>query len=595
MFEMEFSEGSSTQEALSQEDRKFLAIVENGIRHREDGHYEMPMPLKVPTPALPNNHEVALRHLNQLKRKFKTDKRYRDDHAVFMEKVLSNGFAEEVPPVEVEASNEGKVWYIPHHGVYHPKKLTKIRVVFDCSIEFHNESLNKHLLQGPDLTNNLVGVLCSFRKEPVVLMGDIEGMFHQVGVAEQDRDLLRFLWWKDGDLTKEPAEFRMTVHLFGATSSPASANYALKMSANDNEKNLGAEAANFICRDFYVNRLTSVESIQDAVALNNNTKGMCKRGGFKLHKFTSSHKEVIEAIPIEEQAKGIQSIDLDKEAIPVERALGVQWCVEKDSFHFRIVLKDCPCTRRGILSTVSSIYDPLGFVAPALMEGKKILQERCWEKADWDDSVLENIKARWERWREELPTVEELPIPRCYKPSNFGRIAEAQLHHFSDASTQGYSKWSYLRLRNDEGYIHCSFVIGKAGVALLKPVTVPRLELTAAVVTVKTSVQLQWELDYEGAEEVFWTDIKVVLGYISIKTRRFHIFVSNRVQQIQEQSSPDQWHEVSAPKDFRNQVGLLDQPLCGKIMPVGPYTLQAKLKKSSHCLKMIPKSRAKLP
>lgn len=128
MFEMEFSEGSSTQEALSQEDRKFLAIVENGIRHREDGHYEMPMPLKVPTPALLNNHEVALHHLNQLKRKFKTDKRHRDDYAVFMEKVLSNGFAEEVPPVEVEASNEGKVWYIPHHGVYHPKKLTKIRV-----------------------------------------------------------------------------------------------------------------------------------------------------------------------------------------------------------------------------------------------------------------------------------------------------------------------------------------------------------------------------------------------------------------------------------------------------------------------------------
>ena len=167
MFEMGFSECSSTQEALSQEDRKFLAIVEGGIRHCEDSHYEMPLPLKVPAPVLPNNREVALRRLNQLKRRFKTDKRYKDDYNAFMEKVLSNGFAEEVPPVEVEASNEGKVWYIPHHGVYHPKKPTKIRVVFDCSAEFHNESLNKHLLQGPDLTNNLVGVLCRFWKEPV--------------------------------------------------------------------------------------------------------------------------------------------------------------------------------------------------------------------------------------------------------------------------------------------------------------------------------------------------------------------------------------------------------------------------------------------
>lgn len=116
-----------------------------------------------------------------------------------------------------------------------------------------------------------------------------------------------------------------------------------------------------------------------------------------MHKFTSSHKEVIEAIPIEDRAEGIQSIDLDKEAIPMERALGVQWCVEKDSFQFRIALKDCPYTRRGILSTVSSIYDPLGFVAPVLMEGKKILQELCREKADWDDPVPEDIKARWER------------------------------------------------------------------------------------------------------------------------------------------------------------------------------------------------------
>ena len=388
-------------------------------------------------------------------------------------------------------------------------------------------------------------------------MGDIEGMFHQVGVAEQDRDLLRFLWWKDGNLTTEPAEYRITVHLFGATSSPACANYALKMAANENEKDLGSEAANFIHRDFYVDDgLTSVESVPDAVILIKNTKEMCRRGGFTLHKFTSSHKEVIEAIPIEDRAEGIQSIDLDKEAIPMERALGVQWCVEKDLFQFRIVLKDRPCTRRGILSTVSSIYDPLGFVTPVLMEGKKILQELCREKADWDDPDPENIKARWERWREELPSLEEISIPRCYKPSNFGRIAKAQLHHFSDASTQGYGQCSYLRLINDEGSIHCSFVIGKARVSPLKHVTVARLELTTAVVSVRTSAQLQRELDYEGVEEVFWTNSKVVLGYISNETRRFHIFVSNRVQQIQEQSSPDQWHYVdtkSNPADHASR------------------------------------------
>ncbi len=327
MFETDFLEGNSSQEALSQEDRKFLSIVESGIRHCEDGHYEMPLPLRVPASILPNNREVALRRLIQLKRRFQRDRKYKDDYTAFMEKVISNGFAEKVPPMEAESSGkagpnqseERQAWYIPHHGVYHPKKLTKIRVVFDCSSEFQNESLNKHLRQGPDLTNNLVGVLCRFRKEPVALMCDIEGMFHQVRVAEQDRDLLRSLWWEDGDTTKELTEFRIKVHLFGATSSPGCADCALKMSANDNETDLGPEAANFIRKNFYVDDgLTSVESVHDAVTLIKDTKEMCRRGGFKLHRITSSHKEVIEAIPIDDRAEGIQNIDLDKEELPVE-------------------------------------------------------------------------------------------------------------------------------------------------------------------------------------------------------------------------------------------------------------------------------------
>ena len=118
MFKMDFSERSSTQEALSQEDRKFLAIVESGIRHCKDGHYEMPLPLKVPAPALPNNCQVDLHRSNQLKRRFKTDKKYKDDYTAFMEKVISNGFAEKVPSIEAEVhentglaqTEERKVW-----------------------------------------------------------------------------------------------------------------------------------------------------------------------------------------------------------------------------------------------------------------------------------------------------------------------------------------------------------------------------------------------------------------------------------------------------------------------------------------------------
>lgn len=100
--------------------------------------------------------------------------------------------AAERVPTEQLAFFDGRVQYIPHHGVYHSKKK-KLRVVFDCGATFQGMSLNSQVLQGPDLTSLLVGVLTRFRKEPVVLMADVEAMFHQVSVPAEESDLLRFL------------------------------------------------------------------------------------------------------------------------------------------------------------------------------------------------------------------------------------------------------------------------------------------------------------------------------------------------------------------------------------------------------------------
>lgn len=149
-------------------------------------------------------------------------------------------------------------------------------------------------------------------------------------------------------------------------------------------------------------------------------KEMCKKGEFDLHKFVSNSKEVIHSIPVKDRAEDIKKLDLDQDILPIERALGIQWCIENDSFNFRITLKDKLCTRRGILSTVSSIFDPLGFVAPVLLEDKRILQELCKEDTGWDDPVPSAIKAKWEKWRSDLPLLQEFSVARCYKPENFG-------------------------------------------------------------------------------------------------------------------------------------------------------------------------------
>ena len=154
------------------------------------------------------------------------------------------------------------------------------------------------------------------------------------------------------------------------------------------------------------------------------------------------------------------------------------------------------------------------------------------------------IQTRWLKWKSELEELQSFATPRCYKPVDFGKVAKAEIHDFLDASFKGYGQCSYLRLVSEDGQIHCSFVIGKALVTPLKAVTVPRPELTAAVLSVRISEQLKRELDIEITGEVIWTDSRVVLGYIANSVRRFHVFVANRVQEIQDKSSVRQWKYV---------------------------------------------------
>ena len=241
LLELEFNERNVGELSYSQDDKKFLTILKNGVCQLEDGHYQLPLPLKV-CQTLPNNKSLAVCRLHHRERKLRKNPGFANDYTVFMQDIIQKGYAERVPDSELQRSTD--VNYIPHHGVYHPKKPGKIRVVFDCSAKFKGTSLNDCLLTGPNLTNNLIGVLCRFRQENIAFAGDIESIFYQFRVNPEQRDLLRFLWWDGGDLGREPGEYRMNVHLSGAGSSPGCANFALKQIASDYELEFGSDAAN---------------------------------------------------------------------------------------------------------------------------------------------------------------------------------------------------------------------------------------------------------------------------------------------------------------------------------------------------------------
>ena len=512
--DIEFNDSTFDNEVvMSVEDKRVVSILESSAKLC-NGHYELSLPWKRFPPELPNNRPVAEHRLALLKKRFIKDPelffKYRDS----MDNLLQKGYATKVPEESLKACDDNILWYLPHHPVFNANKPEKLRVVFDCAASDHGVSLNDQLLQGPDLTNSVVGVLTRFRLEPIALMADIEAMFHQVNVCYKDRDFLRFLWWPDNNLNTEPEEFQMTVHLFGAKSSPTCANFALQKTATDNADEFDENVAETIKRNFYVDDcLKSALNDDVAIKLAADLPDILQRGGSRLTKWVSNSPKVLASIPQIDRAGSVK--DLCLEQLTLERALGVKWDDRLDQFGFKIKMKNKPATRRGVLSVVSSVYDPLGFVAPFVLVAKIIMQNLCRKNLSWDDVLQGDCLKRWEGWLEQLMKIEQLYIPRCFKPLQFGRTTSIQLHLFADASERGYGAVGYLRLVNELGDIYVAFMIGKARVAPLKVITIPRLELSAAVVATRLDKMIRSKIDLLIDFTIFWTDSTTVLGYVA--------------------------------------------------------------------------------
>ena len=536
---------ASEERGMSVEDRRWLQQVEKDCK-RSDGHYELPLPVKTKRP-LPDNSEVAMRRLQGLKKKM-TDDEFAQKYVDFMDKMLQNGYAERVPD-EDRGRCDGRVSYLPHHGVG-GQKSGKLRVVFDCSSSFRGVALNDSLLQGPDLTTPLVDVLVRFRQDRIAFIGDVECMFYQVHVPREDRDLLRFLWWPGGDTTLAPEVYRMTVHPFGARSSPSVANYALRRTALNFGDGFLPVTKRTLSDHFYVDDcLKSVETVEEAVEVVGELRELCQKGGFRLTKFVSNSREVLESIPPEERGQKVRDLPSEGE-LPSEKALGVCWSVEDDALSFAVSsVPDKPLTRRGMLAVIGSLYDPLGMGAPFVLQGRQILQEMTRRNLHWDEPAPEDLADKWNDWLEGINLLSSVSIRRCLKPEGFGQVISTQLHHFSDASNKGYGVVSYLRFENEDGQVHCAFVFGKARVTPLKGMTIPRLELTAAVLAARVDAMLRRALQIPIDGSVFWTDSTTVIRYIRNEHTRFHTFVCNRVAVIRDASSPEQWRYVDTSQN----------------------------------------------
>lgn len=276
-----------------------------------------------------------------------------------------------------------------------------------------------------------------------------------------------------------------------------------------------------------------------------------KEGGFHLTKFASNSHKLLAMLPEEERANPALNLDLDQ--LPIGRVLGLHWDTDSDTFQFKVIPNNQTPTKRGIISTVSSLFDPLGFLSPFILSVKVLLQKLWRIGVQWDEYIPEPLLTQWQRWVESLPLVANIRIPRCFKDLTHAAITNVQLHYFSDASNHGYAAVSYLRLVDVQGRVYCAFVMGKTRNTPLKQWSVPRLELQAAVVSTRLHLLIYDELDLPVHSVTFWTDSLTALQYITNERRRFKPFIANRVNEIHEASTPEQWRHVPTSLNPANE------------------------------------------
>ncbi|MBM6549319.1 reverse transcriptase domain-containing protein [Streptococcus dysgalactiae] len=515
-----------------------------------------------------------MRRLLSLGRRFKQDFNLKERYSAVLARYLEKGYAVRTLTEEVEDPTSFH-WYLPHHAVMNPKKPDKVRVVFDCAAMFKGESLNKHLLVGPSIISNLVGILLHFRQGPIALSADIEDMFLQVKVPTEDQFALRFLWWADGNDANQIEEFRLTVHPFGAVSSPFCANYALKETANMFGHEFSSESSRAVLNSFYVDDLLlSVDTPAQASSIVKELCQLLSRTGFRLRKWSSNSREVLSHVASSERSGQLKDLSLYN--LPTQRTFVLLWDIQSDVFRYQIEWPMDVMTRRKLLSRVASIYDPLGWISSFVLPLKQLLQRLCRNRLGWDEQLDVESNNILQELTDSLQIICSISVPRWYLsgfPLNYSRI---ELHIFCDASEIGYGAVAYFRFVLDQTPSRCVLLMSKSRIAPLEVVSIPRMELTAAVVAIQIHEIIKRELRMEY-EVNFWTDSAVVLYYLRNGKTRLSTFVANRITKIRECCDITQWHHVASkdnPADLTSR-GLGNEPKKLDIWFQGPHFLRS--------------------
>ncbi|XP_025991647.2 uncharacterized protein LOC113004001 [Solenopsis invicta] len=508
-------------------------------RRQDDGRYIVRLPVVDPLLDLTATKRAALRALTATEKRFARDDRLRELYLNFMRTYEELGHM-----VRSDAATGARVSYLPHHGVLREaSSTTKLRVVFNGSAAGScGESLNRSLLVGPNLLPPLADVLLRWRLHRYVLATDVEKMYRQILVHPEDGDLQRILWRYSA--RDEVAEFRLNTVTYGLACAPFLAMRTLRQLADDEADNYPL-AARALYRDVYMDDvLTGASSLEEAFELRRQLTDLCMAGGFPLRKWSANETRILQDVPAEHR---MQQALRDWGPHETHGTLGLRWHPATDEFSFTIpAISLTEVTKRSVLSFTARLFDPLGWLAPAVVRAKIAFQSTWLMGLGWDDPLDEGARQLWREYEAALPRLRDVRIPRRLDAGLLS--GDVELHGFADASERAYAAVTYLRTGSGASWRTC-LIAARTKVAPLKPVTLPRLELCAATLLARLAAHVRATLGLDRTAMHLWSDSTVTLGWVRGHPTRWKTFVANRVAEIQTRVPDTQWHHVPGPEN----------------------------------------------
>jgi hypothetical protein len=507
----------------------------------EDNKWTMKYPWKRDPKELPDNYTHVVRRMESTERRLLSQPDHAESYNSQMKEMEDMTFSRKLTKKEIEEW-KGPVHYISHHAVIRPeKRSTPVRIVFNSSTTYEGHTLNDYWYKGPDLLNNLFGVILRFRENPIAISGDISKMYHMVSIPLADQHVHRFVW-RNYETEREPDIYVNTVLTFVDRPAPAMATTAMRKTASLKE-DVKPRAAEAIVKNAYIDDICdSVSTKEEAKDLTLDIDEILESGGFHIKRWISN-------APINGEESSDEQVIVGSRD-DTERVLGTVWIPKEDKLSYKIKSgeeatnnqsPDVPSklTKRKILSKLAAIFDPFGVAAAIVIKSKIALQELWQLGLKWDDEVPSTSREKWIRIFKEIRKLNDVKFDRCLTPSEaFGKPC---LVVFCDASRLAFGAVAYIRWNQRDGNFGVRFVAAKSGVAPLKELTIPRLELQAAVIGSRLGKTIQQESRFEFERVRYLTDSRVALAWIQGQTRNYKPFVSSRVAEIQNNSEPADW------------------------------------------------------